>query len=253
MKPLYVTNGKRITQIGSLPYQDVDAAVEYSLRHDIPFLPELPKRGDDIFDYVGNPVKLSCLEEFKKNKFETVKFQIVCPITLTRMHDYSDNVALEGVYEHAGRLLDGLDAKEIILFLDEPYAAQATGREGLLRATVDVLEGVREELKIPKIVYGIHCCDFAPMLWTYLFNNETGVNIINFNASQFNIRPYYTSRERKIAWGIERKENIKDWQDGDLLTLPCGMGGRDIETGRPYKEEDCDKKLEMLLKVSESL
>lgn len=35
---------KIITQIGSLPYEDIGEAVEYSLRHDIPFLPELIKK-----------------------------------------------------------------------------------------------------------------------------------------------------------------------------------------------------------------
>jgi hypothetical protein len=251
--PLYVQNGKRVTQVGSLPYQDVDAAIEYSLRHPIPFLPELPRRGDDIFNYIENPVKLSCLEGFKKNKFDTVKLQLVCPITLTKMHDYSKNVALGGVYEHAGSILDGMHAKEIIVFLDEPYAAQATGCEKLLRDTLDVLEVVREELKLPKIIYGIHCCDFAPMLWSYLFSNDIGIDIINFNASEYDITPYYKSRNKNIAWGIKREGNVKDWQTGDLLTLPCGMGGKNIEEGRPYTEDDCDKKLDLLLQVSRNL
>ena len=41
---------KIVTQVGSLPYDDVDKAVEYSLRHDIPFLPELPKLGDAMLE-----------------------------------------------------------------------------------------------------------------------------------------------------------------------------------------------------------
>ncbi len=61
---------KVITQIGSIPYQDVKQAVKYSLKHDIPFLPELPKLGDGVLDYIKNPGKLSCLEEFKKHSFE---------------------------------------------------------------------------------------------------------------------------------------------------------------------------------------
>ena len=34
------------TQIGSLPFTDVDRAVAYSLEHDIPFLPELTALGN---------------------------------------------------------------------------------------------------------------------------------------------------------------------------------------------------------------
>jgi len=43
-----------ITQIGSLPFTDVDAAVNYSLQHDIPFLPELTAMGDWMTEYINN-------------------------------------------------------------------------------------------------------------------------------------------------------------------------------------------------------
>ena len=68
-----MSNRKVVTQIGSLPYEDIGEAVAYSLQHDIPFLPELPKRGDAMLNYAKNPGHLSCLEEFKKHEFETVK------------------------------------------------------------------------------------------------------------------------------------------------------------------------------------
>ena len=57
---------KIVTQIGSLPYDDVEQAVEYSLRHDIPFLPELPKLGDAMLEYAKEPGKLSCLRRFQE-------------------------------------------------------------------------------------------------------------------------------------------------------------------------------------------
>ena len=73
-----------ITQIGSLPYDDVDQAVEYSLRHDIPFLPELPKLGDAMMDYIKQPGSMSCLETFKRKAagFDVVKIQCLGPATL---------------------------------------------------------------------------------------------------------------------------------------------------------------------------
>ncbi len=33
-----------ITGIGSLPHHNVDAALQYSFRHDLPFLPQVPRR-----------------------------------------------------------------------------------------------------------------------------------------------------------------------------------------------------------------
>ncbi|MCQ9207635.1 MAG: hypothetical protein NG740_07135, partial [Omnitrophica bacterium] len=73
---------KIITQVGSLPLEDVGEAVNYSLKHDIPFLPELPRRGDAMMEYIKSPGKLSCLAEFKKHTFEAVKVQCVGPTTL---------------------------------------------------------------------------------------------------------------------------------------------------------------------------
>ena len=37
-----------ITQIGSLPYDNVNEAIDYSLKHNIPFLPELPSKGETM-------------------------------------------------------------------------------------------------------------------------------------------------------------------------------------------------------------
>jgi hypothetical protein len=83
-----------VTQIGSLPYDDVGKAVEFSLRHDIPFLPELPKRGDAMMDYIKNPGKLSCLDTFKKRTEgrPAVKVQCIGPATLI-LAGYSEDEA----------------------------------------------------------------------------------------------------------------------------------------------------------------
>jgi len=90
-------NRKIITQIGSLPYDNIGEAVRYSLRHHIPFLPELPKLGDSMLDYIKNPGKLSCLNEFKKHSYETVKIQSVGPAMLV-LSGYSKDEAVRRVY-----------------------------------------------------------------------------------------------------------------------------------------------------------
>lgn len=219
---------KIITQIGSLPYNDVKQAVEYSLEHDIPFLPELPQRGDAILEYIKNPGKMSCLEEFKKHSFETVKVQCVGPATLV-MAGYSEGEATERIYEHISKILDGLMAEQTILFLDEP----ALGQIGL-----DF-----EELWLPifssfQATPGVHCC--GNMDWDILFKSEL-IKIISFDASQFDITKYPGYRgDKKIAWGVKKLEDIKDFREGDLLTLPCGMGTK------LYAIDDCQKELERL-------
>ncbi len=75
----YIENGWIITQIGSLPLSDPKKAVEYSLQHDIPFLPELPLLGEGMLSYIRRPGSLVCLGEFKRHEFVTVKVQAVGP------------------------------------------------------------------------------------------------------------------------------------------------------------------------------
>ena len=123
-KFLYEQQGKRITQIGSLPLRDPVKAVEYSLRHDIPFLPELPALGDAMLSYIKHPGKLSCLSEFKKHAFEVVKIQAIGPATLI-LSGYDPDEALLRIYHHVEAILEGLRAEEVILFLDEPALGQA--------------------------------------------------------------------------------------------------------------------------------
>jgi len=222
---------KIITQIGSLPLTDVKQAVGYSLKHDIPFLPELPKLGDAMLEYIKHPGKMSCLEEFKKHDFDTVKIQCVGPTTLM-LSGYKEDEAVAKICEHVTEVTDGLRAKETILFLDEP----ALGQVGFdYRKIWDAL------FSSFKVTSGIHTC--GNMNWDDMFDSK--IDIISFDASQFDITKYSKYRNgKRIAWGVKRKEDIKDFKEGDLITLPCGMGTP------VYKPEDCQKKLKELREIA---
>ena len=112
---------KIVTQIGSLPLEDVNEAVKYSLKHDIPFLPELPKKGDAMMAYIKNPGKLSCLEEFKKHKFDTVKIQCIGPATLM-LAGLKEDEAMQGICEHITAITDDRNQN---LFSNPGHAAKA--------------------------------------------------------------------------------------------------------------------------------
>lgn len=116
--------GKTVTQIGSLPFRKVGTAIAYSLKHDIPFLPELTTLGDAMLTYIKDPGRLSCLAEFRRHHFQTVKVQVVGPATLIQS-GYKQGEAVARIYQHIERVLDGLRAEEIILFLDEPALGYA--------------------------------------------------------------------------------------------------------------------------------
>lgn len=225
---------KVITQIGSLPFIDVGMAVSYSLFHDIPFFPELPRLGDDFMNYINRPGKMSCLTEFKRHHFSTVKVQCIGPATLI-MIGCSEDEAVEIIYRHISTILDGLNAKEIILFLDEPALGQAGFN------FQDAWEAIFSSFPV---VCGVHCC--GNMDWDILF--KSAIDIISFDASQFDISkyPFYRNGKR-ISWGIEKREDVSDFQDGDLITLPCGM------SPLKYTIDDCPYKLSKLLQIKESL
>jgi hypothetical protein len=202
-----------VTQIGSLPHDDVEKAVEYSLRHEIPFLPELPKLGDAMMEYIKNPGRLSCLDTFKR-KVEgrkTVKIQCIGPATLI-LAGYSEDEAITRTCQHVDAVLDGLKADNIILFLDEPALGQAGFDYHRLWTPL---------FKSFDVTPGVHVC--GNMNWDDLFNSE--IEIISFDASQYDITRYPAYRNGKgIAWGIKAKEDVRNFQEGDLLTPPCGMG-----------------------------
>lgn len=225
-----------VTQIGSLPYDDVEQAVDYSLRHDIPFLPELPRLGDAMLDYIKSPGKLSCLETFKQKVegFETVKIQCVGPATLL-LSGYSEDEAITRTCQHIDAIVNGLNVGGIILFLDEP----ALGQVGFdyQRLWSPLLESFNT-------TSGVHIC--GNMNWDELFSSD--IDIISFDASKYDIAKYPGYRNgKRIAWGIKTKGDVKDFQQGDLLTLPCGMGPKF------YNIDDCELNLKNLLEVADSL
>jgi len=229
-----MSKSKKVTQIGSLPYDDVDQAVDYSLRHDIPFLPELPKLGDAMMDYIKRPGNMSCLETFKKKTagFDTVKIQCVGPATLI-LGGYDQDEAFSRVYDHISALIDGLEADNIILFLDEP----ALGHAGF-----DYRQLWSPLFESFDVISGVHTC--GNMNWDEMFAAD--INIISFDASKYDLTKYPGYRNgKRIAWGVETIENVKDFREGDLLTLPCGMGPKF------YSTDDCEKSLSNLLKISD--
>jgi len=201
---------KIITQIGSLPFQNSKQAIGYSLRHDIPFLPELPLLGDNMLNYLKFPGRLSCLEDFKRLKFSKVKIPCVGPATAI-MLGYSEDEAISKIYEHINKIIFNLRAEEIILFLDEPSLNQVGFNY------VDMWSAIFSSFDVTSC---IHCCDNAD--WDVLFKSD--VKIISFDASKFDITIYPHYRNGKIiSWGANNSGEIKDFQKGDLITLPCGM------------------------------
>ncbi len=60
------------------------------------------------------------------------------------------------------------------------------------------------------------------MDWDKLF--KSNLEIISFDATSYDLTKYPNYRSgKRIAWGVNSLEDVRDFQDGDLITLPCGM------------------------------
>lgn len=231
---LYVQRKKVITQIGSLPLRDPKAAVKYSLRHDIPFLPELPLLGDAMLSYIKDPGHLSTLAEFKKHRFDSVKVQVIGPATLI-LSGYDPDEALLRIYRHVEAIMEGLRAEEVILFLDEP----ALGQAGF-----DFEELWRPIFSDFPVIPGVHVC--GNMQWDLLFKSDV-IEIISFDASRYDITRYYPRHGKRISWGITDPSQIKDFHPGDLITPPCGL------SPKFYDHADLERVLATLLAAKDSV
>ena len=233
-----------ITQIGSLPYDSVEKAIEYSLRHDIPFLPELPALGELMLDYIRNPGNLCCMEKFKESTYPVKKVQCVGPATLMQSRNkedkavernYTEDEAVSMVCSHLTAICSGLNSWFTYVFLDEP----SLGNAGFDYASL--WDAIFSTIKVEgTAIKGVHVC--GKMDWDTMF--RANIDIISFDASQSDITSYphyaeFRQRGGKIAWGISKPEDIRDFQRDDLITLACGLGTK--------REKDAEKGLELLL------
>ncbi|UCF09300.1 MAG: hypothetical protein JSW65_04350 [Candidatus Bipolaricaulota bacterium] len=221
-----------VTQIGSVPFTDVDRAIDYSMRHEIPFLPELTARGDGMLQYAKRPGRLAALAAFKRNRFTTVKVQSVGPATLITS-GYSEDDAVAAVYRHLEAIFDGLIAEATILFLDEP----ALGTVGF-----DYERLWQPLLETFPAIHGVHTC--GNMQWDLLA--AAPIDMISFDASRYEITSYLGSdRSVRIAWGALEKKDVRDYRPGDLITGPCGM------PHTTYSPSDAERRLESLTKLAD--
>ena len=165
-----------------------------------------------MLDYIRHPGRLSCLEAFTEASRDApcVKVQSVGPVTLIQS-GLSEDDAVQAVYAHIEAVLSGLEGR-VILFLDEPgLGYTGIDYEPLWAALFGAFD----------VEPGIHVCGNAD--WDRLF--DSAVTYVSHDAAAHDITrwPRYRAGKR-IAWGVESQADVRDPQDGDLVTAPCGMG-----------------------------
>jgi methionine synthase II (cobalamin-independent) len=277
------------TGIGSLPHNDVNAALDLIFQYTprVPFWPQLPKRDIRegmvaqfsqnlpclkvdgkglVFDPADKDKKLELfyerllandldyfkitepfalglhrfyqrLETLDFQEVEFIKGQVTGPFTFCASLNYEDGQPLlfNSVFRQA--FLKGLAmkaawqvnffkkfAKEIILFIDEPYlAAFGSAYTSLNRAeVVEALAEFTAGIKSPGVLLGVHCCGNTD--WS-IFTEVDNLDIISFDAFSYLERLVLYADALKgflnkggiIAWGLVPTQLFTGEEKVDLL------------------------------------
>ncbi len=138
----------KLTGVGSLPHQLTSKAIEYSLRHDLPFVPQLPHAEGFMIQQEKNFAQSPftaylSLEDFLNQINRPFKFQISGPMTSQKnFNEYLPTL----------QKIDSLFSKfkdKIIIFLDEPIIEEAN----LLQSNLAL-----NYLKERNYKTGVHSC-----------------------------------------------------------------------------------------------
>lgn len=172
----------KTTGVGSLPFTDVDEALRYSLAHDVPFLPELPKLDPAEFmipaaleGFAAGVPDLRMLERFlgALSSPRLIKLQMAGPTTLVAFgKDVGRAEVVPWLVLRARTMIAAARSRghEVLFVLDEP-ALVSHAPFGL-----DVLV---PEVRATGAKVGLHCC--GETSWAALL--PLGLDALSFDAA----------------------------------------------------------------------
>jgi hypothetical protein len=201
---------KKVTGIGSLPHKSPLAAVTYSMKHDLPFLPQLTSLGEHMIKQalesdaiVENHLALSIFkEQLIENKVLEFKIQIAGPTTC---HASSNQIlktidSLLNYFHKQHQLIP-------IVFIDEPS----------FNPDSIELKKILEELKIKKIKSGIHTCAQINMLDLEKLPTEMVALDLELNS--------YKNINKELIAGINpfKVGNVQKNALHNFVSYTCGL------------------------------
>ena len=199
----------RTTGIGSLPFQTIEEAFEYSFSHDLPFFPQLLHIHGNMIQQLKN-CNFKHLDRFidlaKEKKISEIKIQIAGPNTSRQdFKTYKETIS------YLSNLIRELNP---IFFLDEPILE---AKEPLI-PIIGLLK--ENEFKV-----GIHCCnqisekmvDMVSNINIDIFSYDSILNPSienNFNNIELALGCVSTQTSEKSRVS---KENVS------LISATCGL------------------------------
>jgi hypothetical protein len=209
--------------IGSLPHKSIHDAVKFSIRHDMPFLPQMTSLGERMIPQVKSSKKLSekysSLSLFTEKLLETntsfFKIQIAGPETCNT----NESIILKEI-ENFLEYFEQFKLKPIV-FIDEPVITMKSAS----------LKNIFKELRSLDIITGLHSCasfdcTLVDKLETDYLSFDLGVisSAINSNKILIAGLPPFSEDRFKFT--------------GDWISSSCGLA--------MYTENQCETILKNL-------
>lgn len=209
--------------IGSLPHTNFQSAISYSLKHHLPFLPQMTSLGERMVDQVRSSKEITkkyqaldlFTEKILEHKISAFKIQIAGPETCKVDHQL--------ILNEINKFLEYFSKYKLkpIVFIDEP----------VITFKSDHLKNVFAELSKLEVTSGLHSCA--------KFNTEL-VEEMNFDFLSFDAGLVTPSENTKkiLINGIPPFSMPKFTIYGEWISSSCGLAR--------YTEDECEKILKNL-------
>lgn len=222
-----------ITGIGSLPFTEIEQALEYSFQHDLPFLPQLPQLNEDemmVTQSLDDSFETyACYEPFLNHiihrQIKKVKMQIAGPVTCSVIAEEPIEIVIPQLLAKiedmvAPFLEQGI---EVLFFIDEPMLF--VNFEGPLQLQ---LKNFVMQMKAKGIQVGLHCCsnpEWGPILGMNLDYLSFDAQVSYPDLVESGMLETFKAQGGKVILGLDPKSNNSfDLKLADYLSYSCGMG-----------------------------
>lgn len=198
----------KTTGIGSLPFTDKDEAINFSLHHDLPFVPELTALDEQMHLRNSDILLEMCMHLSHKK----LKNQILGPATFIKLTGKSLNNYHEYFRENIKFHCDLRSKFNIIFFLqiDEPILLTNTEYKNYYLALL-------KELTLSKIFPILHTCQKLPNDFEFpAFNHP-------YLAIDTQLNPTYALNDMLLVEGFDPRKN-KRISQAEYVSFTCGHG-----------------------------
>jgi hypothetical protein len=223
-----IMKGKiQTTGIGSLPHLKKTDAIEFSFKHDIPFLPQLTSLGENMIEQALSPLDPrqshlaldSFLEKAHTLNSTSLKIQIAGPNTCQT----SENPILKTIFKFV-KILDENKLKPII-FIDEPCTMSDSV----------ALQNIFDEINNAGFQSGLHSCNHFSLSTIKKFKINFlsyDSNIMNIKNSEF-LKTHIVGVDPILNRPDEINQVLASYHDDIILSYSCGLA--------KYTEDQCEQ------------